>query len=105
MIKIVKFILVLNDFISISCIDKNTIELRDKTKLVNLIIGTDWTGYPFPGATLPNGLVQLSPDTKISIWNNCSGYHYSDPGILGFNHTHYNGTGAAGGGDILYRFQ
>ncbi len=69
---------------------------------VDPMIGTDGNGHTFPGATLPNGLVQLSPDTKTQTWNNCSGYHYSDKSILGFSHTHYSGTGAAGGGDILF---
>lgn len=72
------------------------------TKYVDPMIGTDWNGHTFPGVTLPNGMVQLSPDTKTSTWNNCSGYHYSDKSILGFSHTHYSGTGAGGGGDILF---
>ncbi|VAX28217.1 Alpha-1,2-mannosidase [hydrothermal vent metagenome] len=80
----------------------NSENLVDYTKLVDPMIGTDWNGHTFPGVTLPNGMVQLSPDTKTSTWNNCSGYHYSDKSILGFSHTHYSGTGAGGGGDILF---
>ena len=75
---------------------------NDYAKLVDPMIGTDWNGHTFPGVTLPNGMVQLSPDTKTRTWNNCSGYHYSDKSILGFSHTHYSGTGAGGGGDILF---
>ncbi len=69
---------------------------------VDPMIGTDWNGHTFPGATLPNGMVQLSPDTKTRTWNNCSGYHYADKSILGFSHTHYSGTGEGGGSDILF---
>lgn len=92
--------------ILLSCGDKNSrlnsSEDNNNFNLVDLMIGTDWNGHTFPGATLPNALVQLSPDTKTETWNNCSGYHYSDESILGFSHTHYSGTGAAGGGDILF---
>lgn len=73
-----------------------------KSNLVDLMIGTGSHGHTFPGATTPNGMVQLSPDTRTTTWDGCSGYHYSDKSILGFSHTHYSGTGAAGGGDILF---
>ena len=75
---------------------------KDYTNLVDPMIGTDWNGHTFPGATVPNGMVQLSPDTKTRTWSNCSGYHYSDKSILGFSHTHYSGTGEGGGADILF---
>lgn len=69
---------------------------------VNPIIGTDGTGHTFPGATLPFGMVQLSPDTRIDgSWEGCSGYHYSDSKIYGFSHTHLSGTGVSDYGDIL----
>lgn len=45
-------------------------------------------------------MVQLSPDTRLESWDGCSGYHYSDPAILGFSHTHLSGTGCADLGDI-----
>jgi predicted alpha-1,2-mannosidase len=66
---------------------------------VDPFIGTDATGNTFPGASLPFGMVQLSPDT----YNDgcCSGYHYRDSAILGFSHTHLSGTGVADFGDIL----
>ena len=83
----------------LSCAHQNN---TDYTILVNPMIGTDWNGHTFPGATLPNGMVQLSPDTKTRTWNNCSGYHYADKSILGFSHTHYSGTGEGGGSDILF---
>jgi predicted alpha-1,2-mannosidase len=60
---------------------------------VNPLIGTGGHGHTFPGATVPFGMVQLSPDTRTEGWDAASGYHYSDSTILGFSHTHLNGTG------------
>ena len=71
------------------------------TKFVDPFIGTAGTGHTFPGATLPFGMVQLSPDTRDRGWANCSGYHTDNPTILGFSHTHLSGTGAIDYGDIL----
>ena len=69
---------------------------------VNPFIGTGGTGHTFPGATVPYGMVQLSPDTRIDgSWEGCSGYHHSDNRIYGFSHTHLNGTGVSDYGDIL----
>lgn len=69
---------------------------------VNPFIGTDGTGHTFPGATLPFGMMQLSPDTRVDgSWEGCSGYHYSDEYIYGFSHTHLSGTGVSDYGDIL----
>jgi len=65
------------------------------------MIGTDAHGHTFPGAVLPFGMVQLSPDTGTEGWDWCSGYHYSDSSIMGFSHTHLSGTGCADYGDIL----
>ena len=98
-----KKIMLLFYFISIlmGCNSTNNSN-KDYTKFVNPMIGTDWNGHTFPGATLPYGMVQLSPDTKTRTWSNCSGYHYSDTSILGFSHTHYSGTGEGGGADILF---
>jgi predicted alpha-1,2-mannosidase len=72
------------------------------TTYINPIIGTDGHGHTYPGATLPNGMVQLSPDTDTEGWDWCSGYHYSDNSIIGFSHTHLSGTGCADYGDILF---
>ncbi len=69
---------------------------------VDPFIGTDAHGHTFPGATLPFGMVQLSPDTRTLGWDACSGYHYSDSSILGFSHTHLSGTGIGDYGDILF---
>ena len=69
-------------------IKKNLKSNTDNTKYVNTFIGTGGHGHTFPGATTPYGMVQLSPDTRVGNWDACSGYHYSDSGILGFTHTH-----------------
>ena len=75
---------------------------QDYQKHVNPFIGTGGHGHTFPGATVPFGMVQLSPDTRIDgSWDGCSGYHYSDDRIYGFSHTHLNGTGVSDFGDIM----
>lgn len=67
---------------------------------VNPFLGTDGHVHNYPGATLPFGGIQLSPDTDLKGWDWCSGYHYSDSSIIGFSHTHLSGTGWADLGDI-----
>lgn len=74
---------------------------KDHTQKVNVFVGTDAHGHTFPGATLPHGMVQLSPDTRTETWDGCAGYHYSDRSIMGFSHNHFSGVGSGGGGDIL----
>ncbi|MDV3456140.1 GH92 family glycosyl hydrolase [Sphingomonas sp. HF-S4] len=64
----------------------------------DLFIGTGGHGHTFPGASLPFGMVQLSPDTDNARWDACSGYHRTDTSIMGFSHTHLSGTGI---GDML----
>jgi predicted alpha-1,2-mannosidase len=74
------------------------------TQFVNPFIGTDGHGHTYPGATVPFGMVQLSPDTRAdgyNDWDGCSGYHYSDSLIYGFSHTHLSGTGIADYCDVL----
>ncbi len=68
---------------------------------VNNHIGTDLHGHTFPGASMPFGMVQLSPDTRLDGWDGCSAFHYSDSVIYGFSHTHLSGTGCSDYGDIL----
>jgi putative alpha-1,2-mannosidase len=77
-------------------------QARDYTRWVNPFIGTGGHGHTFPGATLPFGMVQLSPDTRIDNWDGSSGYHYSDDVIYGFSHTHLSGTGIPDGCDISF---
>ena len=69
---------------------------------VDTFIGTGGHGHTYPGATVPFGLVQLSPDTRKDSWDGCSGYHYSDTVIYGFSHTHLSGTGVGDYGDIRF---
>lgn len=77
-------------------------QAQDFAKHVNPFIGTGGHGHTFPGATVPYGMVQLSPDTRIDgSWDGCGGYHYSDNVIYGFSHTHLNGTGVSDYGDIM----
>jgi predicted alpha-1,2-mannosidase len=68
---------------------------------VNPFIGTGGHGHTYPGATMPFGMMQLSPDTRLEGWDGCSGYHYTDSYIYGFSHTHLSGTGISDYGDIL----
>ncbi len=68
---------------------------------VNPFIGTGGHGHTYPGVTMPFGMMQLSPDTRLDGWDGCSGYHYSDDEIYGFSHTHLSGTGVSDYGDIL----
>ncbi len=79
----------------------NNQESNPLTDYVNPMIGTSGHGHTFPGATVPFGMVQLSPDTHNEGWDWCSGYHYSDSSIMGFSHTHLSGTGRGELLDIL----
>ncbi len=87
-----------------------------RSKLVRPIIGTGWHGHTFPGAMVPFGLVQLSPDTvgppeapernrgqpfDAYGWDHCAGYFYPDTTILGFSHDHISGSGGGDLGDVL----
>lgn len=82
------------------------------TDYVKPLVGTKSMGHTFPGACAPYGLVQLSPDTEIiphningayqkDAYRYCAGYQYEDSTIVGFSHTHLNGTGHSDLGDIL----
>ena len=88
-----------------NCKNDPKIEVAEKDKplisYVNPFIGTGGHGHTYPGATLPFGMMQLSPDTRLDGWDGCSGYHYSDEYIYGFSHTHLSGTGVSDYGDIL----
>jgi predicted alpha-1,2-mannosidase len=68
---------------------------------VNPFIGTDGHGHTYPGSSMPFGMVQLSPDTRLDGWDGCSAFHDSDTIIYGFSHTHLSGTGCSDYGDIL----
>ncbi len=75
---------------------------EEPVDLVNTFIGTGGHGHTYPGASLPFGMMQLSPDTRLEGWDGCGGYHYSDSIIFGFSHTHLSGTGIADYADILF---
>lgn len=107
MIRIILAILLLN-LCSILCSGQEP----DPLKYVNPFIGTDRMGHTYPGATVPFGMVQLSPDTDTipyetggrynkDVYKYCAGYQYSDSTIVGFTHTHFSGTGHSDLGDIL----
>lgn len=85
------------DFDSSSSLDN-----RRLSHWVDPFIGTGGHGHTYPGATMPFGMVQLSPDTRLTGWDGCSGYHYSDSLIYGFSHTHLQGTGVSDYADILF---
>ena len=83
---------------------------KDNTVWVDPFIGTGGDGHTFPGAVVPFGMVQLSPDTaalsrgvdpQSEIYKHCAGYHYDDHTIIGFSHTHFSGTGHSDLGDLL----
>jgi predicted alpha-1,2-mannosidase len=74
----------------------------DPLTQVNPFIGTDGKGKTFPGATVPHGMVQLSPDNGRTGWDWISGYFYPDDIIAGFSHTHLSGTGAGDLYDISF---
>jgi predicted alpha-1,2-mannosidase len=76
-------------------------QLFDPLDYVDPFIGTGFHGHTFPGATVPFGMVQLSPDTHLMGWDASSGYHYEDSTIYGFSHTHLSGTGIGDLGEIL----
>jgi predicted alpha-1,2-mannosidase len=72
---------------------------------VDPFIGTGGEGHTFPGAVVPFGMVQLSPDTRIQPRNKgygwAAGYRHDDTTIVGFSHTHFSGTGHSDLGDVL----
>lgn len=85
---------------------------KNLTSYVNPLIGTQKMGHTFPGATVPFGMVQLSPDTDSlqyiengkynpDMYKYCAGYQYNDKTIVGFSHTHFSGTGHSDLGDFL----
>jgi putative alpha-1,2-mannosidase len=74
----------------------------DNTPNVNVFIGTGGHGHTYPGAVVPFGMVQLSPDTRLEGWDGCSGYHYTDTTVYGFSHTHLSGTGIPDYCDVLF---
>ncbi len=91
-------------FIAAIFILSNCIGQLHLTRYVNPFIGTIFEGHVYPGATLPFGMVQLSPDNGLTEKDKyegyCSGYSYTKNIIKGFSHTHLSGTGRPALGDI-----
>ena len=75
---------------------------NDYASIVNPLIGTDYKGNVYPGAQVPFGMVQLSPDNGLPGWDRIAGYFYPDSTIAGFSHTHLSGTGAGDLYDISF---
>lgn len=89
-----------------SCTDAPLVPPKSFTAAVPIssadpFIGTGGHGHTFPGASIPFGMVQLSPDTRLDGWDGCSGYHFTDSIVYGFSHTHLSGTGVSDYGDLL----
>jgi putative alpha-1,2-mannosidase len=93
------FFLFISCFASVSSAQKKK---NDYAKLINPFIGTGGHGHTYPGAVVPFGMVQLSPDTRLEGWDGCSGYYFTDTLVYGFSHTHLSGTGIADYCDILF---
>ncbi|SNR59909.1 GH92 family glycosyl hydrolase [Flavobacterium sp. ov086] len=88
------------------------IEKQNLIQYVDPMIGTSKMGHTYPGATVPFGSVQLSPETDTiayglngkyngEVYKYCAGYQYEDKTIVGFSHTHFSGTGHSDLGDFL----
>lgn len=98
MIKINRLVVYITLLLIIGCSQH-----KDYTQYVDPFIGTGAHGHTYPGASLPFGMVQLSPDTRNDdSWDGCGGYHYSDSSIIGFSHTHLSGVGVTDYGDVLF---
>lgn len=93
--------LILSIIMISSCSNQNS-SIKDYTSLVDPFIGTGEHGHTYPGAVVPFGMVQLSPDTRGPNWDGSSGYHHSDKTIMGFSHTHMSGTGSPELTDVLF---
>jgi putative alpha-1,2-mannosidase len=93
-------------------VNAQAVKNENLIQYVKPIIGTQRMGHTYPGATVPFGMVQLSPETDTAsyvlngkynpdVYKYCAGYQYDDKTIVGFSHTHFSGTGHSDLGDIL----
>ncbi len=87
--------------ILISCQAEKPKQTEKLTQYVNTFVGTDGPGNTYPGAVVPFGMVQLSPDNGLPGWDRIAGYFWPDSTIAGFSHTHLSGTGAGDMYDLL----
>ncbi|UXD70183.1 hypothetical protein MUK51_02595 [Sphingobacterium faecium] len=100
--KYMKYMVCASLLVFLGCASKKDIQNDSYAKFVNPFIGTDFTGNTYPGAQVPFGMVQLSPDNGLPGWDRISGYFYPDSTIAGFSHTHLSGTGAGDLYDISF---
>lgn len=90
-------------WLAVSCTSQPKQEAAPEyANYVNPFIGTDFTGNTYPGASVPFGMVQLSPDNGLPGWDRIAGYFYPDSTIAGFSHTHLTGTGAGDLYDVIF---
>lgn len=109
--RLIRIVIVFAGILPYQLIAQNS--ATDFTKYVNPFIGTSKMGHVFPGATVPFGMVQLSPQTNFEVlhqedgaynkktYEYCAGYQYRDSTIIGFSHTNFSGTGHSDLGDFL----
>ena len=100
-----KYLIILSAILIVSCAKKTetrTSKNENVSSYVDPFIGTGGHGHTYPAATVPFGMLQVSPVNGISEWDWCSGYHYSDDVAIGFSHLSLSGTGIGDLADILF---
>ncbi len=85
-----------------ACSMENPENNKSAFEYVDPFIGTGGHGHTHPAATMPFGMIQAGPDTRLEGWDGCSGYHYTDNELYGFSHTHLSGTGIGDYNDVLF---
>lgn len=99
-----KYLILLSAVLIFSC-NKQPENVKNEASAINYVdpfIGTGGHGHTYPGATVPFGMLQVSPVNGISAWDWCSGYHYSDDTAIGFSHLSLSGTGIGDLADIIF---
>ena len=89
-----------NTLVILLGLNSQSIGQQNLVRYIDPFIGTGGHGHCYPGATVPFGMVQLSPDNGTEGWDWCSGYNYADSTIAGFSHMHLSGTGVGEWCDI-----
>jgi predicted alpha-1,2-mannosidase len=100
-----QYLLILCAILIISCTKKTDLNYNKEKSAISYVdpfIGTGGHGHTYPGATVPFGMLQVSPVNGISGWDWCSGYHYSDSITIGFSHLSLSGTGIGDLADIIF---
>ncbi|WP_432221032.1 GH92 family glycosyl hydrolase [Flavobacterium sp. TMP13] len=100
-----KFLIILASILVISCAKKTEDQADSNPNISSFVdpfIGTGGHGHTYPGATVPFGMLQVSPVNGVSEWDWCSGYHYSDSMAIGFSHLSLSGTGIGDLADIIF---